>query len=173
LEIIIRFQEGTMITLGDTVRLLSQIRGCSFASIDATTEPSPGIVIKTTGLLVLLFTTGYSGYEKMVKKRLAEVGKDPDSFTAGELPWGERPFDNLSIIYHRDRFYLQTIPIRRGKSTAWIGAVEVDYDTIKSRLRLDGHDPSQGLPPDKTVIVRTFRLDAIDALRLMGEEITS
>src|SRR3990167_9195349 len=75
----------------DLLGPLSAIRGCTFASLDTTTSPRPfyEVVRKNEGVLLFANQEG-SGYERMVRRRLEEAGKDPAGFVLGDLPWGER-----------------------------------------------------------------------------------
>ena len=151
--------------------ILSRINGCTFASLDVTTKPAPGVTIHTDRLNVLLFTNKLaSGYEAMVKRRLVEAGKDPDSFTSGELPWGEAVI-NSPLVKHKGEFYLKTIPLRSGECRCFIGLTKVPCGNLTWLKPSDA--PNQGLDRDKQVRVRTFKLSSIRAIRLMGEEVVS
>lgn len=152
--------------IDDLTTLLSSLRGATFASIDTETMPTLGIRKVTKGTQVLLFAnTKSSGYESMVKRRLAEAGFDPDSFTVGELPFGER-VDDLPVIVYNDNHYLQTIVLREGSSECFIGSTPVDCSILKMPR---SSNRSQGLPSDKTVKVATYKLDSILEIRLLGE----
>lgn len=144
--------------------ILDKVRGATFATIDSTTKPSPGIRKVTTGTRVILFSnTEHSGYEAMVKRRLIEAGKNPDDFSVGDLPWGER-IPNTPIIVCRGIPYLQTIVLSPGNSTGYLGNREVDLDDFVQPRR-----SNQGLPKKDEVVVSTYRLDHIDRIVLMGE----
>lgn len=146
--------------------LLDKIHGCTFASLDANTMEG-GIRRVVTNESVILFTNkGGSGYEGMVRRRLAEAGLDPSGFVLSELPWGER-VEGTPLIYHKhkDRHYLQTILLKPGRVQAFINDTELDPDVLK---KPGGRN--QGLPDDRRVVVQTYGLDNILALRLMGEE---
>lgn len=156
----------------EIIDLLQQIKGVTFASIDTTTYPSPGIKKVCTNEQVLLFTNeGGSGYEAMVKRRLRRMGLDPDRFVLSDLSWGSR-VPNTPLIYHKDRkgherYYLQTIQNKPGISVYYIGDREAPDP---ERLGLGRSHSNQGLPRGHDVIVSTYRLEHIDAIRLLGEE---
>lgn len=147
--------------------ILKSINGCTFASLDCETKPMAGVRKVTKGESVILFTnkTG-SGYEKMVKRRLKEVGKNPDDFVLGDLAWGER-LPDTPVIIHKGKYYLQTVTLRPGVSDYYIGETKVDpvYLGIKDR------GTNQGLPRGKEVLVRTYSLDSIKQIKLLGETI--
>lgn len=101
--------------------LLDKVHGCTFANMDLQTEPSNGFNKTETGIRILLFgRSSVDGYERLVKRRLAEAGKDPQSWAVGERAWGEH-VDDLPIIRHKDTFYLQCIVLADGKATYYIG----------------------------------------------------
>jgi hypothetical protein len=148
--------------------LLDKVTGATFATIDSTTSPSPGVRKVTTGTRVIIFNNmEHSGYEALVKQRLIEAGKDPRDFVLSDLPWGER-ISNTPIIMCRGVAYLQTIVLQPGQSRGYIGNREVDLaDFVTSRRT------NQGLPKGDEVIVSTYRLDHIDRITLVGEVMTS
>lgn len=149
--------------------LLDKINGCTFANIDAVTEPSNGIRKETTGIRVILFTNKKSsGYENMVKRRLAEAGKNPDNFSSGDLAWGEQ-VPNSPLIEHKGKVYLKCVLLAEGQSKYFIG----DREISGNGLGLRGRWPNQGLPPSDTVNVATFNLKSIKKITLMGETLTA
>jgi hypothetical protein len=145
--------------------LLDKVDGSTYATIDSTTYPTPGVRKVTTGTRVILFTNkgGISGYGEMVKRRLLEAGKDPRDFVLGDLPWGERIPDTPFII-NRGVYYLQTVVLEPGQSIGYIGNREVDLNDFVPPRRTN-----QGLPKGDEVVVATYRVDHIDSIRLMGE----
>lgn len=144
--------------------ILDRVHGATFATLNTTTTPLPGLKKITTGVRVLLFSnTGISGYEQMVKRRLKEAGKDPNDFVLGDLPWGER-VGNTPIISYHGYYYLQTIVLSPGESHCYAGNIEVDINDFIAPRRTN-----QGLSKEDEVIVSTYRLDHIDRIQLMGE----
>jgi len=159
--------------LGQIVELLTQIEGCTFASLDAITKPTPGLRKVVTNEQVILFTNKKSsGYENMVKRRLEQAGLDPDTFTVGELPWGSR-VPNTPLINCAGSMYLQCIIRKPGKSQYFIGQRELSPEAAKVFLPRDKGSPNQGLPRDKEVVCRCYALESITAIRLMGEEVVA
>ncbi len=149
--------------------MLEAVEGCTFASLDAETSPCKGVRRVVAGESVILFTNkGGSGYATMVKKRLKAAGKDPANFVLGDLPWGVR-IKGTPFIAHKGKHYLQTILLTPGDVKYYIGSREVSQDDIAPMLSKSA--TSQGLPDDKAVIVQTYSVENIKAIRAMGEEL--
>jgi hypothetical protein len=158
------------------IDILSAIRGATFAAIDTDTMPKPGIRRVSIGEVVILFTNDKSsGYENMVRRRLTEVGKNPDDFNASALPWGTR-VEGTPLIEHGGKFYLQTILLKEGKETFFIGsgpaAVEISREDYLSVVKPTDYGKYQnGL--ERAVVIRTYRLDHILELRIQHMKITA
>jgi hypothetical protein len=174
-----------MMELEDIQHLLDKINGCTFAGLDTTTivdlrggksNPYLGRVTKVCkGSRIMLFTNKKSsGYENMVKRRLEQEGKNPASFSVEAPRWGERIPDSPLFMHIKDgvlNHYIQTIFLHEPKSIEYFldGTTPIAKDNI------------QGLPPepegsgkqdlDNEVIVRTYKLASIDAIRIFNEEI--
>ena len=145
--------------------ILLKIEGCTFATIDSTTEPSKGLTKITTGERVILFTNkNSSGYENMVKRRLVEAGKNPDNFVLGDPAWGER-IPNSPLIKYKDNYYLQCIELARGQSKYFIGSREVSPEGLMLK---EHHSASQGLAKSDEVVVKQYKLSSINRIALMG-----
>lgn len=150
--------------------LLDKIQGCTFATLDTETEPSNGIKKVTQGERVILFTNKKSsGYDNMVRRRLEEAGKNPDGFSLGDLPWGER-LPNSPLIENKGKYYLQCIRLAEGQSRYFIGEREV---RDPSGLGLRTRRSNQGLAKENEVEVACYRLDHILRIALMGELLVS
>ena len=149
--------------------IISRISGCTFASVDSETKTN-GLRKVTTNERVILFSTkAGSGYERMVKRRLVEANKDPESFVVGDLPWGER-IPGTPLIKHKGFVYLQMIIMAPGLSKYFLGTKEIPDHMLKSfgvRERL----LSQGLAPDRQVKVHCVAIENITGIRLLGENL--
>lgn len=167
----------------DIETLLKSFQGCTFAAMDNVTNvslkggkknPFQGRVTKrTSNNQVMLFTNEKSnGYENMVKRRLEAEGKDPSSFTVGSLPWGKR-VENSPFIEHNGKHYLQVIFNKPGSSAYYVDGVEVDPETIEGlpEKKEPSEDNKQGLSAENQVVVRTFAIDSIESIRVLGEEV--
>lgn len=150
-------------------RVLSGFKGCTFASLDAETKEG-GLIRRVTNERVMLFTnTNSSGYENLVKRRLAQEGKNPDLFVSGDLAWGERLADS-PIISHRGFYYLQTILMAEGEVTYLTptGGV-VPTEIALGMLRRPKNN--QGLSDAKAVVIHCYALENLKSIRLLGEEV--
>lgn len=151
--------------------LVCEIKGASFASIDSETVPTPGYLKITTGQRVLLFAThGGSGYEAMVKRRLIEAGKNPDNFSVGDLPWGRR-VNNLPLIEHKGKTYLQVIELSEGESK-YFNTVTWN-ETDPDDLNLPSKRTNQGLSATDEVRVRCYNIEHLTRVVLMGEQLVA
>jgi hypothetical protein len=144
--------------------LLNKFHGCTFATIDSETSPSPGIRKIETGKRVILFKSPH--YADMVKRRLIEAGKDPNNFVIGEMPWGQR-VPNSPLIEHRGKTYLQVVELVEGQSKYFLLGMEQRPEDLGIRPRRT----NQGLPEGDEVIVRCYSLDSITRIVLMGQTV--
>lgn len=160
---------------------LTNVSGASFVGIDTLTtgtllggkaNPHKGRVTKTvTGSSVMVFqnkTT--SAYAAMVARRLAQEGKDPASFTLGSRAWGER-LPNSPIVRHDKGgitlYYLEVIFLKAGKVEFLLDGEPIEKSAIIGLA--DKVEGEQGGLANK-VIIRTFGVDSIVALRVDGTE---
>lgn len=161
--------------------VLRSFNGCTFASIDATTNVTlaggkknelQGRVTKTTAnsQVILFSNTNSSGYENMVKRRLEEEGKNPDDFTSGPLPWGEW-VKGTPFIKHKDKMYLRVVFNKAGTTTYYVDGVPTPKEDIEG-LKEKPESSGQGGLENK-VIPRNYVLESIDAIRVLGENIVS
>lgn len=152
--------------------VLAEVSGCTFASLDAVTTVSPGITHEVMGKRVILFTNKKSsGYENMVRRRLIEAGKDPDTFVVGDLPWGTR-VPNSPLIEHREKgkVYLQAIELAPGISKYFMLGKEANPNDLGIKKK----EPyNQGLPTDAQVNVRCYDIENITRIVLMGETLVA
>lgn len=156
---------------------LATLTGGTFVGIDTETavklkggkkNPQQGRVTKrTTGATVMCFsnTTG-SAYDKMVKRRLAAEGKDPESFKLGERAWGQR-IAGTAFVEHKGKHYLEVIFMNAGETEYFLDGNPVDKSTIEG-LPEASTTGQGGL--DNQVIIRTYALDSVIALRAAGQE---
>lgn len=166
--------------------ILAPISGATFASLDTQTEvplkggksnPLQGRVVKRClGNRVMLFTNKYaSGYENKVKRHLEKAGLDPVSFNAGALPWGKR-VPNSPFIEHEGKLYLQTVFLAAGDVEYFqrtdlvdMGFLPIHKENITGLPTKTGSE-HQGLERDSQVIVRTYAIDSILAIRAFGQQ---
>lgn len=159
-----------MTNLEELKVLLKSFKGATFASLDAITEPKPGIFCETKACRVILYRmTQGSGYENKVKRHLLEAGKDPSFFTVGDLPWGTR-VEDLPLIEHKGKYYLQTLVLSPGASHHYLAASGLEVNPRSFGIR-PNVAWNQGLPAEKQVIVKTWNIENIARLAILGEEI--
>lgn len=151
--------------------LLLEIKGCTFATIDAVTQPAVGYTKTTTGLRVLLFTNKYfSGYEAMLRRRLIAAGKNPDNFSLGDLPWGTR-IPETPLIEHKGEIYLQCIELAPGRERITSNITGNEFTA--EQLGLKEHHKQIGLSDSDKVIVRCYNIENITRIALLNEELTA
>jgi hypothetical protein len=164
----------------EVLDLLNKINGCTFAGLDCLTEvklkggkknPMQGRVQKLVkGNRVLLFTNKKSsGYTNMVRRRLEQEGKDPDTFMPGNLAWGVR-ITNSPIIAHNENYYLQTVFLKAGEVQYLLDGKPIAKEDIQGLMPSPEGSGRQGLEDDNKVVVRTYMFESIQHIRLFKEE---
>jgi hypothetical protein len=157
--------------------VIDQVRGTTFAGMDTVTEvklkggkknPMQGRVTKVTrGANTMVFsTTQCSAYEDMVKRRMVKEGLDPDTFTVQKRKWGTR-VGHTPFIEHNGTKYLECFFISPGKTEYQLDGTPIDPSEIQGLPDTKPSESSQGGIEDK-VVVRTFKLDSIQAIRIGG-----
>lgn len=165
----------------DLLPILERIKGVTFASMDTETKvsllggkknPMKDRVTKcSTNHRVMLFTNQNSnGYQNMVNRRLEKEGKQVD-FAVAERKWGQR-LPNLPIVEHNGKYYLEVIFLASGSVDYFLDGNPIDQEDIEGFPSPKTDSGRQGLDNDNKVIVRTFALDSIKAIRLMKEELS-
>jgi hypothetical protein len=160
--------------------ILDQVNGATFAGLDTVTQVKlkggkknllQGRVSKvTTGSTVMIFTNKNSnGYANMVKRRLEQEGKDVTSFELKPRAWGQR-VPNSPFVDHKEKKYIECIFLKGGKSVYMIDDKEVNADEIEGLEIAVASEESQG-GLDNKVIIRTYAIDSIEKMRVMGETI--
>ena len=158
-------------------RVFGALAGGTFVGIDTRTDvrltggrknAMAGRVTKVMrGATVMVFTNSETNaYDAMVRRRLAEEGKDPESFELGERVWGER-IQGTPFVEHNGRHYLETIFMKPGVVEYELDGAPIDKSDITGlpTPRID-EDSQGGL--DRKVVIRTFALDSIMCLRANG-----
>lgn len=159
---------------------IDKIKGATFISLDTVTEVKltggkknalQGRVQKfTKGANVMVFNgTETNGYENMIKRRMLEEGKDPSTFTLGKRAWGVR-VDQSPFIDHNGKKYIECVFINPGKSMYLVDGVETSKDDIEGIPEIKENPDSQGGIENK-VVIRSYSLDSISAIRVNGREI--
>ena len=131
-------------------------------------NPQQGRVTKQmTGATVMCFSnTNGSAYNAMVLRRLEAEGKDPASFELSPRAWGER-IAGTPFVEHKGAHYLEVIFLRAGAVQYRIDGKPVDESEIEGLP--EKREGEQGGLENK-VVIRTFAMDSITALRANGQE---
>lgn len=161
--------------------ILSDVHGTAILSIDTITvpkltggkdNPMKDKVRKITiGSNVMVFAVkgDKSAYESMVKRRLAQEGKDPDSFKVSERKWGEH-VPGTPFIQHNGELYLEVVFLRPGQTKYMHGVREIEKDQIIGLPSTAMKEDAQaGL--DNKVQYRTIKVDSISAITYKGQHI--
>lgn len=156
--------------------IAQQVEGASFASIDTVTDvklkggqknPMQGEIRKVTiGSNVMLFSNKKtSGYDSMVRRRLEQEGKDPNSFELGKRAWGVRRED-VPLVDHNGEVYLEVIFLKSGEVHYERNGRPIDKSMIEG-LPDDRSEAEQGgLSDSNKVIIRTLKLGSIKRLAI-------
>lgn len=157
---------------------IANVKGGSFLGMDTITKvdlrggkknPQLGRVTKkVTGSNVMIFTnqTG-SAYDKMVRRRLEQEGKDPETFQLSPRAFGTR-LPNTPFVEHNGKYYLEVIFMKAGAVEYLLDGQPIDKNNII------------GLPPpaaaggeqgglDNKVVIRTYAIDSIVSLRINNQ----
>ena len=161
--------------------VVESVKGSTFAGLTTRTKVKlkggkknpmqDRVTKKTSGANVMIFSSvECSAYEGMVKRRLEKEGKDPTTFTVKPRAWGNR-VGKTPFIEHKDKHYIEVFFVSPGKTTYYLDDKEIDVDDIEGLTTKVESDTSQGGLEDK-VVIRTFSLDSIEEIRMMGTTIT-
>ena len=158
--------------------VFATLAGGTFVGIDTLTDvalkggkknPQQGRITKeTVGSTVMCFSnTNGSAYDAMVKRRLAAEGKDPDTFQLGERAWGTR-VAGTPFVEHKGAYYLEVIFMHAGETQYLQDGYPIAAELIEGLPEKREDNGQGGL--DNKVIIRTYALDSIVAMRANGKE---
>lgn len=152
----------------------NHINGSSFVGIDTVTKVKlkggkknllQGRVTKRmTGASVMIFQNkNINGYDAMVKRRLVNEGKSAEDFTLSARSWGTR-IVNTPFVEHKGQYYLEVIFLKAGNTEVLLDGEVVDSNTIEG-YPVSSPAGKQG-DLDNKVIIRTFKIDSITAIKV-------
>lgn len=155
----------------------SRLAGGTFVGMDTLTEvklkggkknPQQGRVTKRmTGAQVMCFSNqNGSAYEAMVRRRLEQEGKSAADFQLSPRAWGER-IAGTPFVAHKGNHYLEVIFLRAGRVEFLLDGQPCAREAVEGLE--EGTAGEQGGLENK-VVIRTFALDSVTALRANGEE---
>jgi len=156
-------------------RAFAALEGGTFVGLDTETpvklkggkkNPQQGRVTKVMkGAQVMSFSnTNGSAYDAMVRRRLEAEGKDPDSFELSPRAWGER-ISGTPFVEHKGEHYLEVIFLKAGEVQYQLDGQSVPESEIEGLP--DKQEGQQGGLENK-VVIRTFKLENVTALRAYG-----
>ncbi len=168
-----------MLTYVDAQSILATVDGAGFAGIDTVTavtlkggksNPQQGRITKLhVGANVMLFTNKKTNaYEAMVGRRLEAEGKSASDFKLSPRRWGTR-IENSPFVEHKGEYYIEVIFLRAGTSTFELDRKPINKDDI---VGLPEIKPSGQGGLENQVIIRTYKLSSIKAIRIDGTEYT-
>lgn len=155
---------------------LVQVNGASIGSMDSVTvvelaggkkNPCKGQLLKVAkGANVMFFTNNDdSSYKRMVHKRLAEEGKDPENFVLSPRAWGKRLPNTCFVINDAGKFYVEVVYLRAPSDIKYyLDGHVVDPLTVPGFKPSKSEGKQGGL--DNKVPVRTFKLESITRVKM-------
>lgn len=157
------------------IAALLQVQGSSIASIDATTavalkggkkNPHQGrITKKARGARIMLFTnTNHNAYKAMVERRLVAEGKNASDFQLSPRPWGQR-IAETPFVENKDTLYVEAVFLSAPTEVTYLLDGQPIAKSDIQGLEEKREEGEQGGLENK-VIIRTYKLESIDALRM-------
>lgn len=163
----------------NTVReiMTGKVNGASFIAIDTETvvkltggksNPLQGHVTKVTMRSnVMVFQNKHgSAYDAMVKRRLVQEGKDPESFELSPRKWGVRE-QGTPFVTHNGNEYLEVIFLKPGQTHYRVDGVPTPKEQIEGLPTRSDEADQAGL--ENKVIIRTFAVESILAITVDKE----
>lgn len=168
-------------------KAFGDISGATFVGMDTLTvvklkggrkNPFQGRLAKRmTGANVMVFgDVNSSAYVNMVRRRLAEEGKDPEDYQPQPLTWGQR-IPGTAFIEHLGSHYVAVIFLRSGKIEYLLDGQTIDLTVpplgVENWLEIPerSFNPNGqgGLSEDKRVIPRCYKLASVIEARTDGQ----
>ena len=129
-----------------------------------------GEVIKRSVSSVQIFTNqNGSAYAAKVQRGLDAEG-DGAVFELSPRAWGER-INGTPFVTHKDADYLEVIFNRVISTEYFLDGHPIDKDSIIGLPATKPEGNQGGL--EEKVIIRTYKLSSIKAIRAFGEEVTA
>lgn len=157
-----------------TVReiMTGKVNGASFIAIDTETEvklaggrsnPLQGRVTKVTmrSNVMVFSNKNTNAYDNMVKRRLEQEGKDPESFVLSPRAWGIRE-TGTPFVTHNGNEYLEVIFLKAGATHYRVDGVITPKEQIPGLPTRKEEGEQGGL--DNKVIIRTYAVESILAI---------
>ena len=149
--------------------LLSDIKGATFATIVAATDPklkktgnTLGTVRKVSRVNV---TLGFQ-YEAAVNRQRTREGTEAD-FEAKPRQWGEKI--SPMLVGHKGKIYLET-KVEKSLGHSYVNAQGKEIPSELVAPFLPTRSESSRQETEKEILVRDYALDSILSLSFKGEE---
>ncbi len=168
--------------MSNIAQIMERVNGATFIGIDTCTipklkggkgNPHKDLAAKVmTGASVMVFTNKNSnGYDNIVRRRLEQEGKDPNSFQLSPRKWGTR-IEGTPFVVHTNkdgetRYYLEVIFLKPGNVHYELEGARINKADIIGLDEKNDEAEQGGL--DNKVIIRTFAIESIIKLRAFGE----
>ena len=159
-----------------TVReiMTDKVNGATFIALNTETvvtlkggksNPLQGRVTKVTmGSNVMVFQNkNINAYDAMVKRRLEQEGKDPQSFELSPRSWGVREH-GTPFVTHKGNEYLEVIFLSCGDVHYRVDGVVTPKDQIVGLPESTQEARQGGL--DNKVIIRTYAVESIIGIKV-------
>ena len=163
-----------MVKKEELMAALKKLNGCSIGSIDTLTEveltggkanPQKGRITKRMigGNVMFFCNIASNAYQNMVKRRLEQEGKNPETFTLSARKWGER-VPTTPFVMHKGEIYLEAIFIKSPKKVEYfLDGQPIEKENIIG-LKSSGESEQGGL--DNKVVIRTYKLSSIEKVKM-------
>lgn len=168
--------------------IMAELSGVSFISLDTTTEqkvnkfyvdddgekkPNPHhgrITKKMIGGRGLIYQNkNVNGFQNQVNSQMKKEGLSGE-FKVGPRSWGVREKD-LPIVTLRDQVYLEVIFADKGKTQYYLDDHPIDRKDILGLPKQSKPTGQGGVK--QQIVIRTFKVESIDALRVFRKEYTN
>lgn len=131
-------------------------------------NPQQDRVTKKNESVVMVFQNKkQNAYDNMVKRRLEQEGKDPESFVLGPRKWGNR-LQGCPLVEHKGQYYLEVIYINSPNFVEYyLDGNPIKKENIIGLPERKEDNGQAGL--DNKVVIRTYKLSSIIQMTLNKE----
>lgn len=158
------------ITEGKLLELLSEIKGATFATIVASTDPKllkTGNPFKGVRKVSRVNVTLGFQYENAVNRQRTREEMEAD-FKAEKRAWGEKV--SPMFVEHKGKLYLETMINRSVEEAKYLDAEgkEIDSESIKPFLPKRSESSRQ--ETEKEILVRDYAIGSIVGITIKGKD---
>lgn len=156
----------------ELVKVLMSVKGPTPATITATTKvrmnkrnnPYLDKVLKTQNSNVFI----NFNYKNAINKRLQKEGKEAN-FEPQPRKWGVH-VPGTPLVLHKNQYYLEAgyLTKNQPKVSYTMDGEEIEKAVFENYLPAKSPSKSQGL--DKEVVMRDFKIENIERVKMLGKE---